>query len=202
MVETGEEKLPPYVIEGARSSRSRCKSCRRKIEMGKLRIGVLIEGPYGTGYLWHHLKCLARRRPEQVEEAYGLEAWKEAKTPPKKLPSLDELRKLAEESAERKKQRRELPYAEIDPSGRAKCKHCGEPLEKGTVRIVLGREVEFGNQVRTSPIQVHARCVASAIEQDDCSTPAEGFAQALREHSPELPSDRLDAALREIGEIG
>ena len=60
-----EPKLAAYVIEGARSSRSRCKSCRRKIDKGVLRIGVLIEGPYGTGYLWHHLRCAARRQFER-----------------------------------------------------------------------------------------------------------------------------------------
>ena len=34
-----EEQLPPYVIEGARSSRSKCKTCRRSIDKGALRIG-------------------------------------------------------------------------------------------------------------------------------------------------------------------
>ena len=79
MGEATEKPLPAYVIEGARSSRSRCKTCRRKIDKGGLRIGMLIEGPYGTGYLWHHLRCAARRRFEQVQEAYEAEAWKEAK---------------------------------------------------------------------------------------------------------------------------
>ena len=48
-----KQELSAYVIEGARSSRSRCKICRRPIEKGTLRIGYLIEGPFGTGYLWH-----------------------------------------------------------------------------------------------------------------------------------------------------
>ena len=33
-----EESLPPYVIEGARSSRSKCKTCRRKIDKDVLRL--------------------------------------------------------------------------------------------------------------------------------------------------------------------
>ena len=76
--EPAEPELPPFVIEGARSSRSKCKACRRKIDKGALRIGILIEGPYGTGYMWHHIKCAARRHLHRVEEAYELEAWKEA----------------------------------------------------------------------------------------------------------------------------
>ena len=71
-----EEQLPPYVIEGARSARSKCKTCRKKIDKDVLRIGILIEGPYGTGYMWHHLKCAARRMYDKVEEAYSMEAWK------------------------------------------------------------------------------------------------------------------------------
>ena len=201
MGEATEKPLPAYVIEGARSSRSRCKTCRRKIEKGGLRIGMLIEGPYGTGYLWHHLRCAARRRFEQVQEAYEAEAWKEAKEPPTKLPSLEELRKHAEEIAERRDKRRELPHAEVDPSGRAKCKHCGDPLEKGNLRIVLGRDVEFGGQVRTGPIHVHPRCVAAELQEENCATPAEGFAEALRANSSDIPADKLDEVLAAIGDL-
>ena len=52
-----EEELAPYLIEAARSSRSKCRTCKRKIDKDLLRIGILLEGPYGTGYLWHHLTC-------------------------------------------------------------------------------------------------------------------------------------------------
>ena len=126
-----EEQLAPYVIEGARSSRSKCKTCRKKIDMGALRIGILIEGPYGTGYMWHHLKCAARRQFDRVEEAYELEAWKAAKSPPEKVPDLDELRKMREQAEDRKLAKKTIPYAELAPSSRAKCKHCDEPVIKG-----------------------------------------------------------------------
>jgi hypothetical protein len=196
-----DDRLPAYVIEGARSSRSRCKTCRRKIDRGSLRLGVLIEGPFGTGYMWHHLRCAARRRFEQVEEAYAQEAWQHAKDPPQKLPPLDQLRKLVEEAEERRQRRRELPYAELDPSGRAKCKHCGSAMEKGRMRIVLGRQVEFGGQVRTGPIHVHPRCVAAAMRAPDCATEAEGFAAALRSNSEGVEAAELDRVLAEIGEL-
>ncbi len=64
-----EPELPTHVIEPARSSRSKCKACRRAIDKGVLRIGILISGPFGDGYLGHHLACAARRRLEDVEEA-------------------------------------------------------------------------------------------------------------------------------------
>ena len=69
-----EPELPPYKIESARSSRSRCRTCRRKIDKDKLRLGILLEGPYGTGYLWHHLTCAAKRRADDVEAAYAEQA--------------------------------------------------------------------------------------------------------------------------------
>lgn len=201
MGEPTETPLPTYIIEGARSSRSRCKTCRRKIDKGGLRIGMLIEGPYGTGYLWHHLRCAARRRFEQVQEAYEAEAWKEAKEPPKKLPSIDELRKHMEELVERREKRREIPYAEFDPSGRAKCKHCGEPLEKGSLRIVLGRDVEFGGQVRTGPVHIHPRCVGAELQEEHCATEVDGFPEALRANSSDIPTDKLEKVLVAIGDL-
>jgi len=193
--------LPPYVIEGARSNRSRCNVCRRAISKGALRLGVLIEGPYGTGYLWHHLTCAARRRFENVEEAYGLEAWKEAKDPPGQVPDLEELRKVREDAEERKRSRKPIPHAEFAPSGRSKCKHCDEPIEKGSIRVVLGRGVYFGSQVRTSPINVHPSCVAPELKADDCATEAEGFEAAIRENSPDIPAERIGELMAGIGEL-
>jgi len=186
------------VQEGARSSRSKCKTCRRKIDKGALRLGILIEGPYGTGYLWHHLTCAARRRSGDVEQAYADEAWKQAKEPPKKLPSLDKLRALGEAAEKRREERKALPYVEPSPSGRARCKQCNELIAKDSMRVVLGREVEFGNQVRVGPVNVHPACVADALEVEDSATEAEGLAEALRANSRDVPSDRIESTITEI----
>ncbi len=196
--EPAQPELPDYVIEGARSGRSRCKGCRRPIPMGALRIGMLIEGPYGTGYLWLHLSCAAKRQLDRVEEAYAQEAWKNAKEPPQSLPSLDQLRALVEKAQAEKKEQRAIPYTERAPSGRSRCKHCNEPIGEGEHRVVLAREVTFGRQVRTAPIFVHARCVAAELLAEDCATEADGFADSLRANSTLDPAD-LDAVLAEIG---
>ena len=195
------EQLPNFVIEGARSNRSKCKVCRRAITKDTLRLGILIEGPYGTGYLWHHLKCAARRRFESVEMAYQEEAWNKAKDPPQKVPALDELRRLREDADERKRKRKTIPYAEPAPSDRSKCKRCQEPIEKGAIRVILGRGVEFGNQVRTSPVMVHLGCVVDELETEDCVTEVEGFEAALRTNSEGVSSDQLDDAMKKIGEL-
>jgi hypothetical protein len=198
-----EPELPPYIIEGARSSRSRCKTCRRSIEMGALRLGVLVEGPYGAGHMWHHLHCAARKMYDKVEEAYSKEAWSFAKKPPEvdSLPTLEELSKLRDEAEQKKSEKKELPYAELAPSGRARCKHCDELIEKAAPRVVLGREVQFGQQLRTTPINVHPACVADALRAEDCATEIDGFAPALRKNSKGLESEVMDGILEEVGEL-
>lgn len=196
-----EEQLAPYLIEGARSSRSKCKTCRKKIDMGALRIGILIEGPYGTGYMWHHLKCAARRQIDRVEEAYELEAWKEAKTPPDGVPAIEDLRGLAEKADEQRRNKKALPHTEPAPSGRSKCKHCNELIAQDAMRVALGRDVEFGRQVRTSPINVHPRCVAAELLAPDCGTESAGFTEALRANSTGVSPERIAEALAEIGTL-
>jgi len=194
----GEEpELPPHQIEPARSSRSKCRTCKRKIEKGELRIGVLLEGPYGTGYLWHHLKCAARRRFEDVEEAYRAEAWAAGVKP----PPLAELEKLRDKAQQEREAKKELPHAERAPSGRSKCKHCGETIAKDGWRVVLGRTVEFYGQARTGPINVHATCVGAALREPDCATEAEDFEVALRANSSDLSSRDVEDVLREVGAL-
>lgn len=190
-------ELPPYAIEAARSSRSRCRSCKRKIDKDKLRIGILLEGPYGTGYLWHHLTCAAKRRFEDVEAAYAAEAF----APGLEVPPLEELRKLKEEAEVAKQQKREAPWAERAPSGRSRCKHCGEVIEQGAFRVTLLREVRFGNQVRGGPIAVHPRCVAAELRAEDCMTEVDGFEDAVRANTPDLTEEEAAELFAEIGEL-
>jgi hypothetical protein len=195
---TAEESRPRYVIEGARSGRSRCKSCRRTIAKGALRIGILVDGPFGEGYLWHHLGCLARTRLKEVERAYELEAWTFAKTAPKNLPTLAELSSAQSKAKRQREQRRRVPYLEIAPSGRSRCKLCGANIAEGSVRVVLGREVSFGQQVRTAPVKVHPGCVQAELARDDSAVETDGLEQALRTNSEGMEEAVLEAALAQV----
>jgi len=194
-----EAGKPPYLIEEARSARARCKTCRKKIAKQTLRLGILIEGPFGPGYLWHHLKCAAGRLPERVQEAYEQEAWRGA-TPIPKVPSLESLMKLKAQAEERRATRKFPPYAERAPSGRSSCKHCGQTIEKGTWRIVLGREVEFGSQVRTTPINVLPAHVKEVLQEPDC-TSAPGDLAATIEKNSGLTTADFTAVLTAIGSL-
>lgn len=197
---TGEsaENLPPFKIELARSARSKCKTCRRPIQKEKLRLGVLIEGPFGPGYLWHHLQCAARKRFDDVANAYEQKCYPEGL----ELPSLESLRSLIEKEEQKKKEKKVPPYVEVAPTARSKCKRCDEPIEKGAYRVGLLRNVEFYGQVRSGPINVHPECVAAELKADDCATEVEGFEEALRENSEGIEPAQIDEVLRKIGDLG
>lgn len=191
-----QEQLAPYLIEQARSSRSKCKTCRKPIDKGLLRLGVLIEGPFGTGYMWHHLECAAKRQIASVEEAYA----GNFAAPGLTLPPIEGLRKLAEEAAEKKKDKQAVPFVERASTGRSKCAQCGEPIAQDAFRVALLRTVEFYGQVRAGPIKVHAECVGVALAEENSATDAEGIEEALRANSRVSAGD-LDAALEAIGEV-
>ena len=191
------EQLPPYRVEGARSSRSSCKACRKKIDKGVLRLGVMIEGPFGSGYLWYHLKCAAKRRIEDVEAAYTEKAWDAGV----EVPSIESLRELAAQSAEEKKAKKVAPFVEVAPSSRSKCKQCNEGIDEGAARVVVLRAVEFGNQVRNGPIAVHPRCVAAALLAPDSATEEAGLRAALRANSGDIDARVLERALAELGAV-
>jgi len=191
---TPEPELAPYLLESARSSRSKCRTCRRKIDKDTLRLGILLEGPFGTGYLWHHLTCAARRRLEDVEAAYEQQAFADGL----QVPPLAELQALKEKAEQARAERKELPYVERAPSGRSKCKNCGKAIDQDALRVVLAREVSFGNQVRATPINVHPECVHAELESEDCMTEVDDFEAQLRQNST-LESSVVDEAVAAIG---
>ena len=156
------------------------------------------EAPAGPTYLWHHLTCAAKRRMDDVEAAYGERAWGEGLD----VPELEELRVLKVKVEEAKANKKEAPYVERAPSGRSKCKHCGELIEKDSLRVALLREVAFGNQVRAAPINVHPGCVSAEIRAEDCGTELDGFDRALRANSRGIDPADVDRVLAEIGELG
>jgi len=188
--------LSPYKLEPARSSRSKCKTCRRAIDKDVVRIGILIEGPFGTGYLWHHLTCAAKRNFDAVEAAYA----EHPKDAGFDLPPLEELKKLREEAEKKRAEKQEAPYVERAATGRSKCAHCGEPIDEGEFRVCVLRSVEFYGQVRNGPIKVHAQCVKDALAAENSATEAVGFADAVRANS-RIPKKDVDAALEEIGQL-
>ncbi len=196
MTETNEapnpEQLAPYMIELARSNRSTCKGCKKTIDKDTPRIGFLLEGPFGTGYLWHHLPCLARKDFAKVEEAYAGDYTK----PGVKLPPLESLRAEAEKAAEKKAEKQLAPFVERASTGRSKCVHCGELIDAGAFRFGLLRAVEFYGQERKATVKVHPQCVTAALADETNATDPDSFPMEVRANS-KLESADIDAALKE-----
>lgn len=141
----------PHTIEAATSARAKCRGCERKIDKGELRFGERQANIFGDGEmtLWFHLRCGAFKRPESflealaehdVEDAAALEAAARFGIEHRRLPRVD--------SASRA------------PTGRARCRHCRELIDKDTWRIGLVYFEEF----RFAPSgYIHAACASAYL---------------------------------------
>ncbi len=146
----------PHLIERAATGRAKCRGCGRPIARDGWRFGERLPNPFGDEGTemthWFHLWCAAFRRPEPflealaateapVEDRAGLE--REARL------GLDHRRLVRVSAAERA------------PSGRAACRACRAPIDKGTWRITLvfyedGRFVPSGS--------IHPGCASAYLE--------------------------------------
>lgn len=170
----------PHVFEHAASGRAKCRGCARPIERGVLRFGERVPNPYGEGEatFWYHPLCAAFKRPEALLEA---------------LPAApQELDAGALESAARATAAHpRLPRiagAERSPTGQAKCRHCHEPIDKGSWRIRL-TSYEDG---RFAPSGfLHFDCRREYFEGAD-------IAPAVLHLSPDLSDADREALIREL----
>ena len=115
----------PHVLEPAPTGRAKCRGCGLAIEKGALRFGEHVPNPFGEGEatLWFHPLCAAFKRPEALLEALA------------DAPDA-ELERVARASAVHRRLAR-VDGAERAPSGKAACRHCKEPIERGAWRIRL-----------------------------------------------------------------
>lgn len=171
----------PETIEIAKTGRAKCRTCRGPIEKGALRFGEEQPSAFSEGMqmVWHHLLCAAKKKPVPVRaalETFGGEV--------PDRPALDAALAEADKTAT------VYPYAERASTGRSKCLHCKEPIEKGALRVATEREVEFGGMARPGAGYLHPKCAGEYLEEEDL--PA-----ALRQNSRGL-SDADFAELEEL----
>jgi len=167
----------PHVIEPAATARSKCRGCGERIAAGVLRFGESLPNPFAEGETthWFHLDCAAYKRPEPFLAAV------EARTEP--LEDGDRLKDEAKRGIEHRRLPR-VSGAERAATGRAACRHCKAPIEKGAWRIAL----VFYEEGRFSPAgYVHLPCAAAYFETT-------ALLPRLRRFSPAL----TDADLAEI----
>jgi Poly(ADP-ribose) polymerase and DNA-Ligase Zn-finger region len=177
----------PDVIEAAPTGRAKCRGCSQNIAKGELRFGEAVPNPFAdtegaTSTHWFHLRCAAFKRPEPLLPALA--------ESPLTIEGRTALVSEAELGiAHRRAQR--VDAAGRAPSGRASCRSCKAPIEKGSWRIGL----VFYEDGRFTPSgYVHLRCVSPYIETT-------AILPRVRHFSPGLTSDDLAAIEAELGLI-
>jgi hypothetical protein len=179
------------VIEEAKSGRASCRTCKKAIGKGELRLGVEVQTQFSDtpSMQWHHVMCAAAKLPAELKEA--LAAYEG------EVPNRAELDKALEDAIKKGGAKPGgFPYTDRAPTGRAKCMQCGEPIEKGSFRVAVEREVEAGSFAARSAGYLHPRCVAENLE--NVGGTIEDMLDGLRKNSRVAPED-LDAVVAEIG---
>jgi Poly(ADP-ribose) polymerase and DNA-Ligase Zn-finger region len=172
------------VIEESKSNRATCRTCRQKIEKGVLRFGEETENTFspdgGSSYFWHHLECAAGKVPAKVKQALGVFTG----TVPNR-EKLDAILAAPPKAAAGKGgAKAAFPYAERASTGRSKCMHCDEAIEKGTLRVAVEREVDTGAFTTTGPGYLHPGCAAEYTGDDE-------LIAKIKANMPDLPAADL-----------
>jgi len=147
------------VIEEAKSGRASCRTCKKTIAKGELRLGVETQTQFSDtpSLQWHHVLCAATKLPAELKAALA--------EYPGEVPNRAEL-EAAMAEAEKKGAAKPagFPYVDRAPTGRAKCMQCEQPIEKGAFRVAVERELTIGANVTRGAGYLHPACVAGNLE--------------------------------------
>ncbi len=182
-----------HMIEEAKSGRAACRTCKKTIAKGELRLGEEVVNAFSESgsmaYQWHHLECAAKKKPLVLEEAL--------KTTDVVVANKAALE--AEIAANKKNVKPgNYPYAERAKTSRSTCLSCSEAIEKGTLRIAVERDVDTGSFVTKGAGYLHAACAGEWIPEN---TDFKGdLVKAIVANSTSLEPGDADALKLEIGE--
>lgn len=160
-----------HLFQPASSGRSKCRGCGQAISQGELRFGERLPNPFAEGEmtLWFHPLCAAFKRPEPM-----LQALEET---PGNVPDRERLERAARSSLAQRRLPR-IDGAEKAPGGQARCRHCRQPIERGTWRIRL----VFFEEGRFAPGGfVHLGCRKAYFETADILDQVLRFSSSLSE---------------------
>lgn len=177
-------------IEEAKSGRASCRTCKKAIAKGELRLGVEAANAFGDtpSMQWHHLLCAAGKLPAELKEAMG--------TYEGELANKAELdAAMAEAYAKGNAKPGGFPYTDRAPTGRAKCMECGEPIAKDTFRVAVEREIEVGAATQRGAGYLHPACVGANLENVGGSV--EEMVTGLRANS-RIPAAELDGVIAQV----
>jgi len=178
------------VIEEAKSGRASCRTCKKTIAKGELRLGVETQTQFSDtpSLQWHHVLCAATKLPAELKAALA--------EYPGEVPNRAEL-EAAMAEAEKKGAAKPagFPYVDRAPTGRAKCMQCEQPIEKGAFRVAVERELTIGANVTRGAGYLHPACVAGNLENVGGSV--DDLLEGLRANS-RLAEGELDGVIADI----
>lgn len=178
------------MIEEAKSGRASCRTCRKPIAKGELRLGVEAQTQFSDApsMQWHHLVCAAGKLPVELKAALA--------EYPGDVPNRAEIDAAMEQAATKASAKPAAhPYADRAPTGRAKCMQCEQPIEKATFRVAVERELEIGGNATRGTGYLHPGCVAANLENAGGSV--DELIEGLRANS-RLPEGELDGVIADI----
>jgi poly [ADP-ribose] polymerase len=178
------------VIEEAKSGRASCRTCKKPIGKGELRLGVETQTQFSDtpSLQWHHLLCAAAKLPDELKAALAEYTGD--------VPNRAELDAAMEAAAKKGAAKpAAFPYVDRAPTGRARCMLCEQPIEKGAFRVAVERELEIGANVTRGAGYLHPACVAKNLE--NVGGAIEDLVEGLRANS-KLPEAELDGVIADI----
>lgn len=170
-----------HLVEVSPSGRAKCRGCKEAIPKGEVRFGEVYDSAFtgGEALRYWHLKCAAKKLPTQVREALGRYDGD--------VPDRADVDKAMDEASRKGKAgaKAAFPYADLAPTGRARCLVCEEALEKGQLRVAVERDVESpaGMPIRGAGY-LHPACALQWAEDQGEDTDA--FADAVIGNSDHL----------------
>jgi hypothetical protein len=178
-----------HTIEVAKTGRAGCRACKTPIPKGELRFGEEVPNAFSASgemsYQWYHLPCAALKKPASLKTALAAFTGE--------VPGRAELEKTLEEAAKKEKPS-SYPYAERASTGRARCQACQQPIEKGSLRVAVEREVETSSFRTSGAGYLHPRCAKEFTKDADLLAKIKANALALGPAELEELARGLDGA--------
>ncbi len=168
-------------MEAASTGRAKCRGCEQTIAKGELRFGERRPNPFGEGEMtiWFHPRCAAFKRPQPLADLL-----REDPT------ATDRAELLA--TAEASLAHRRLPRvggAQRSPTGRARCRHCKNLIEKDSWRLPL----VYFEEGRFAPMGfVHAGCAGEYLGTTE-------VLDRVRYFSPQLGPEEQESLRQALG---
>jgi hypothetical protein len=178
------------VIEEAKSGRASCRTCKKPIGKGELRLGVETQTQFSDApsLSWHHVLCAAGKLPAELKAALA--------EYPGTVANRAELDAAIEAAIKQGGAKPAgFPYADRAPTGRARCMQCQQPIDKASFRVAVERELEIGATTTRGAGYLHPRCVAANLETTGGSV--DDLIAGLRANS--RPADgELDGVIADV----